>query len=649
MGKIKLDKKDSLRALLTDTYPGETPIIYSNDGLYANSHKRRLAKKPPIILTSIFTNLLEASNRGFIPYKYCIKKDDFSLRQLSLIHPASQIRFCALYENYSDKIIYLCSKSKFSIRAPSRVSASYYSRDTDHSENYKEINVDTIDVELRRRHASSYFSYRGFNRIYKFFASNAYFELESRFHHMWMLDIANCFDSIYTHSISWAVKNKAYAKQNTAAKNQFCDEFDKQMQASNHSETNGIPIGSEVSRIFAEIIFQRIDLNIEKQLTDKFSLRQSTDYALFRYVDDYILFAKKRENCEHITKVICECIQEFNLYINEQKIKKYDRPFSTEKSLLIAQTQMEIAKLEESLYSRSGNTYAIGTIRENKNALKKQFIGRIKLVCALSNSNYSDASPFLVSVLSKRVINLCAAIRHTIKDEDGTYEYKLRDVITFFLDLIFFFYMVAPQFASSTRLSKTIIILDKFFEEICPAHLDYYRSFVHQHTSLIVSERASGDYRIISFEAINVLLATSDFGDNYLMSPDVIHDFLSDGKESSYFVLVSILYYIKDRPIYRNVAGAVQDLIRNAISFPKLAHESEAIHLFLDSISCPYLPEGFRKDLLSGYLAAFEQNAYDDAAVTRFARIALRYYWFVKWQDLDLIKLLERKELSSKY
>ncbi|WP_430794395.1 hypothetical protein, partial [Vibrio parahaemolyticus] len=38
---IKLDKKDYLRALLTDTSPSDTPLIFSNEGFYINSHRSR--------------------------------------------------------------------------------------------------------------------------------------------------------------------------------------------------------------------------------------------------------------------------------------------------------------------------------------------------------------------------------------------------------------------------------------------------------------------------------------------------------------------------------------------------------------------------------------------------------------------------------
>jgi len=32
--RVRIDKKDIYRALLTDTAPGDVPIVFSNDGFY---------------------------------------------------------------------------------------------------------------------------------------------------------------------------------------------------------------------------------------------------------------------------------------------------------------------------------------------------------------------------------------------------------------------------------------------------------------------------------------------------------------------------------------------------------------------------------------------------------------------------------------
>ena len=113
--------------------------------------------------------------------------------------------------------------------------------------------------------------------------------LEQKFHFMMNMDIASCFYHIYTHSIAWAIKGKECAKNNIDAIS-FETTFDKLMQRSNYNETNGILVGPEVSRIFAEIIFQRIDLNVLNILREK-NLKLGSDYEIRRYVDDHFIFA----------------------------------------------------------------------------------------------------------------------------------------------------------------------------------------------------------------------------------------------------------------------------------------------------------------------------------------------------------------------
>lgn len=73
----------------------------------------------------------------------------------------------------------------------------------------------------------------------------------------------------------------------------FGGQFDILMQNLNYGETNGIIIGPEFSRIFAELILQRIDLNVMYYLRDNRDSKRlefKTDYEIFRYVDDFFVF-----------------------------------------------------------------------------------------------------------------------------------------------------------------------------------------------------------------------------------------------------------------------------------------------------------------------------------------------------------------------
>ena len=122
--------------------------------------------------------------------------------------------------------------------------------------------------------------------------SNDFIDLERKYNTLYTLDVSKCFDSIYTHSISWATKTKTFTKGMLANKSlNFGDAFDKLMQRCNFNETHGVIIGPEISRIFAEIIFQKIDLNVQFKLRNiDAPLIKGVDYDIRRYVDDVFIY-----------------------------------------------------------------------------------------------------------------------------------------------------------------------------------------------------------------------------------------------------------------------------------------------------------------------------------------------------------------------
>ncbi|EAR9955836.1 RNA-directed DNA polymerase, partial [Salmonella enterica] len=407
---IKLDKKDYLRALLCDTQPGDCPIIFSNDGLYINltEHDRvcndSLSFNPvssflkkivnPNLDTSISVEKqAQAKKKQSSPFGYCIVKDAFSQRHLSLIHPRSQINYSEFYKNYSSVITLNTLKSNFSIRYPRKVANSFFLYENNASEKYKGEDIETTKDELMRKYSSSYFTYGGFNRIYKLFQSKMFINFEKRFSVMWMLDVSHCFDSIYTHSVSWALKNKSYIKKHVTHSNQFGQELDTLMQRSNNNETNGIPIGSEFSRVFAELIFQRIDCNIESCLLSEHGWANNKDYAILRYVDDFIVFCNSESNAEVITKIINVKLNEYNLQLNVNKLKKYSRPFCTSKTGLIIKVNELIRNLEVKLYEKNDGDFALNKIR-SKHDLKIHIINHVKSICIENHVSYADVSSY---------------------------------------------------------------------------------------------------------------------------------------------------------------------------------------------------------------------------------------------------------------
>ncbi|ELK1826504.1 RNA-directed DNA polymerase, partial [Vibrio cholerae] len=173
---------------------------------------------------------------------------------------------------------------------------------------------------------------------------------EKKFHSMLQVDISKCFPSIYTHSIGWAVKSKRLAK--AKVKGSFDGEFDNLMQLTNYRETNGILIGPEISRIFSEVILQKIDLNLVKKMDDN-GYKISKDYDFRRYVDDYFIFYRSDEVKNIIVKNLEHCLLDYKMYLNEAKTTIASRPFATNISLAKFALRNTVNELYYSRYIES--------------------------------------------------------------------------------------------------------------------------------------------------------------------------------------------------------------------------------------------------------------------------------------------------------
>lgn len=348
MGKIKINKDDKSRVLLTELLPYEVPMLFSNEGFYSIVSNKKYH--------TFFDKVDELSNaskdkngrRYGIPFNYeIIKNIDGDTRTLSIIHPYCQLYFIELYEKYDSLMLHLCSKSPFSLRRITKVAKFYYSPDFVFAEDphkNAELEVEPEILDEETKYIKSYFTYKPIDLIYKFYERNEYQRLEQRFNYLLEFDISKCFYHIYTHSITWAVKDKESAKRNHT-KVSFENSFDKVMQLANYNETNGIVVGPEISRIFAEIILQQIDINVLSKLEQR-QLIFGVDFEIRRYVDDYFVFSNDEKTLQIIKKLFQNELTFYKLYLNSSKEEIKTTPFITN----IAVGKRELKHLLNSLY-----------------------------------------------------------------------------------------------------------------------------------------------------------------------------------------------------------------------------------------------------------------------------------------------------------
>jgi len=134
-------------------------------------------------------------------------------------------------------------------------------------------------------------------------------------------DISGCYGSIYTHSISWALHGKELAKNSGGSNGHGCllgDYIDSEIQNMHSRQTIGIPQGSVLSDLIAEMVLGYADLLLSREL-DRDSMLEDCEYKILRYRDDYRVFARRQEVVHSILLVIMRILSGLNFKLGAAK------------------------------------------------------------------------------------------------------------------------------------------------------------------------------------------------------------------------------------------------------------------------------------------------------------------------------------------
>lgn len=644
-----LRRDDYARCLLTDTAPYEVPLVVSNDGFYKNvtnvTHSAQLAE--------LIDALVRRPRKSYtIPYRYKIAKDSLSVRNLSLLHPRSQYGVSEFYRTYDTLISMYCSKGEFSIRRPTKSGSSFYFRSPISDTNqYKSNRVDTTDIDMFVRNPASFFSYRGVDRLYKFFSSNEFLRLEKKFPNMTLMDVSKCFPSIYTHSVSWAIKGATHSKNNTGARS-FGNDFDRLMQRMNFNETNGICIGPEVSRIFAEIILNAVDLKVQSR-AETMSLRHGRDYECRRYVDDYILFSKSDDVSSTLYRIIDDCLTEYNLHLNELKLQKYVRPFLTPKSHVISTTKLRLQRFYDGITEKINAGLLVPSKIFRPGATVRSLVTSIKSGCYEHGVGYEMVANYVIASLAKRVEKIVSDFGEATSAHDVS-KSLYAPLLARLMEAIFFFYTVQPTVASSFNVSRSMIVLGRFIREFLPDEELSISGHVQRWVSQLLRQhnthREFAHHVRIQVEFLNVILASAEFDPLQRVSEQVLEDFIFDEQKEDYFSLVSRLFYVKDHAAYARVRATTEACILrvlgNCSGAVDGAHDA---YLALDSICCPYLSVPARTAILANLRSALGLDPLTIVKLEELVGEMQGNPWFVQWQNIDILSMIRKKELSAVY
>jgi len=227
-----------------------------------------------------------------VNYKFLNNKDGkYAWRPLQLIHPALYVSLVNIITNKDNWDVIRARFKQFQANPNIRCYSIPLQSETIQSDKATTINQWWHEIEQQS------------------------LELALKYEHVLHADIMDCYGSIYTHSIPWALHTKTTAKAQRSDYNLVGNLIDKHLQGMSYGQTNGIPQGSVLMDFIAEMVLGSADL----ELSERIQQENIQDYEIIRYRDDYRIFSNNPTSIEHIAKILTEILIELGMRLNAQK------------------------------------------------------------------------------------------------------------------------------------------------------------------------------------------------------------------------------------------------------------------------------------------------------------------------------------------
>ena len=713
--------------LLCDVLPYELPFTFSNRGFYRYLVRNQIriddglvkwgnhisagalavlafiVNKSVADLQTIGNCLNLEKNKQRIPFTYNILHKPNKFRELTVIHPLNQIQMVDFYEKYKSVLLYFTNLDRFSLRHPNKVACYFFYKDRLHNKLLRK-KADKIELFFNEyENLKSYFSYERYNNIYRFYEDYRYQRAEKKFTHLQKFDVQSCFDSIYTHSISWAIGGgKTSFKENFNGRDySFGGVWDELMMEMNYNETNGIVIGPEFSRLFAEVILQHIDKRVDTSLSDKHGFKFNKDYVCYRYVDDYFFFYNDQKVCDQAMLLFTNVLKEFKMTISSEKTECIERPFITDISrakqqidrliddnLTLKMNELDIDETEDDVdKDYVEEDVSISAERVNKAMNTKfswyfssnMFNAEFKSILKSCNVKSKDVVNYTLARVATRLnrdllkfIRKHKVLSVAMDGDSGNIdkaeiakvrnrmEVSLGKFIVNLIDSVFFLYAGSQRVNTTLKmmdiLNLIIITFDSNYEDNSVQRFtqemrDYIFSKIHNEVSLVFQRTRHDENAQI--ETLYLLLLIKRLRSKHRLSEFEIKRYMGNTNDEGFtfpklnaIAIEILLYYFGNEQRFCELKN---ELMNSVIKKYKDVSEktrkisTELVILTLDLMTCPYIKKEVKNKI--GELMGIKKD--DVLAMMRYLK--KHKTMFMRWEGIDITKELNAKVSQEVY
>lgn len=219
-------------------------------------------------------------------------------------------------------------------------------------------------------------------------------------------DISNCFPSIYTHALSWALVGKEEAKQNQRDNSKWYNKLDVHTRNLKFGETHGLLIGPHASNLLSEIILTKIDQQLYNQ-----------GWRFIRNIDDYTCYVPTYESGQLFLNALTELLRSFDLSLNHKKTSIEELPTASVEQWVRKINTFTAVDSKDTVNFKEVRAYldlAIDLMRDNndnaailnyaiKVLARKKLTDNAKLYYCKTILHLAVIYPYLVSLLEEYV------------------------------------------------------------------------------------------------------------------------------------------------------------------------------------------------------------------------------------------------------
>lgn len=683
MSKLLRISNSKYRAVISEVLPYERPVFFTyrffarflkyygvkveNEVLVAT----RNTDEPG--LTEFLTLLGGKANDQRPCFQYSITKDGRKEgRCLSVIHPFHQVKMLEFYDRYKTLLIDFCQRSNFSVRYPYKV-ADYQKKPKGY---YKIMSDDALPVDTSES-LKHFFSYKHYKNINFFYDDYRFLRAEKKFAKMVKMDLKSCFESISPDKLSLAMFGHDMEDCKGSMAYEFC-----QLQQDFQNHNSGIIIGPEFSRIYAEIVLQRIDVDVEKILKEK-GLSLKEDYLFYRYVDDGFLFFNNEQTKEQFIYTYWNVLAKYGLRINKKKVLEFnDRPFVQD----IGVVKNQLLHLVDVKFENRLQTFKGFAKMQNKwvdtptKIDSKTFIGEVRNILRFNGScdgmcaiKYKDITSYLLGIIQKRLIKLLTDFnvlygQYKKAEYEGyinkegmqikeRYEREFLDFCINIVEILFYFLECDLRMSTSVKIVSIINQLQLFLrgryqiEEYTKSN-KFPITYV-QRLDAKISDEIAAVFRNVSpkasnlMEVLNLLEVEKVMSLQYQIEPKVLNDFLKKCKslqqDLNFFIVFEILHFIKDADGYAELKPILNDWVDKQINSLHNTNISstEAVLTFLEVMCCPWFNQYKKYEYANLLFGRSSEKIY------QFAK--KKKELFVKWEGYKLDEAIQQINSEEVY